>query len=150
MKVEERKIIQDLQAKQAENKDLLERLALEKSWREKEQVNLDKAKTHERDFKEQIVRTEKDLEVEHSGRLRTERDLQELKIKYEAQMEEKRVTLTQAKSLEATLKQMTNDLAELRRNNEELKKKREDIQWVAKSAYDELLAKYNQSKPSPP
>ena len=49
---------------------LTEKLDLEKSWRQKEQETLEKFKHHEKDLKDQIYRTETDLEKEHSNRLR--------------------------------------------------------------------------------
>jgi len=146
MKLQEKKHLKDLEESKARHKEALDKLALEKGWREKEQVNLDKAKHHEKDLKEQVTRTEKDLEREHSERLRLERELQELKVKHEAASEEKRAAATKAMSLETTVNQMSAELKELRRENGELKKKREDIQWVAKSEFDDLRKQYDQLK----
>ena len=145
-KMQEKKLLKDLEESKGRQTELMDKLSLEKGWREKEQANLDKAKAHEKDLKDQIIRTEKDLEHEHSLRLRAERELQEIKVKYEAVLEEKRAALTKTMSLETTVKQLTGDIKELRRSNEELKKKREDIQWVAKSEYDQLLKEYNKLK----
>ena len=145
MKMEQKKILHDADAEKARNKELVDKLALEKSWREKEQVNLDKAKAHEKDLKGQIIRTESDLEKEHTGRLRAERDHQDLKIKFDALTEEKRALSTKAMSLETTVAQLSREVKELKKANEELGRKREDIQWVAKSEFEEvkklLLAK---------
>ena len=138
MQMEQKKVLQDVDAEKARNKELLDKLALEKSWREKEQVNLDKAKAHEKDFKMQIIRTENDLEKEHTGRLRAERDHQELKIKYDALLEEKRLLSVKAMSLETTVGQLSREVKDLKKSNEELSRKREDIQWVAKSEFEEL------------
>ncbi len=133
-----KKVDLEVDAQKALNKELSEKLALEKSWREKEQATLDKFKQHEKDFKDQIYRTEKDLEKEHSTRIRLERELQELKIKHDQVVEEKRQLGVKASSLETTLEQHTKELKDLRRENAQLKEKREDIQWVAKTEYDEL------------
>jgi hypothetical protein len=145
MKTEHKKALQDMDGQKTRNQELVEKLALEKGWREKEQGNLDKAKAHEKDLKEQIFRTEGDLEKEHTARMRAERDHQELKVKYEALMEEKRLLSTKAMSLETTVQQLSKETKDLKRDNENLSRKREDIQWVAKSEFEEvkklLLAK---------
>ena len=146
IKQEEKKFLRNIEDEKKISADLKDKLALEKGWREKEQANLDKFKAHEKDLKDQIIRTEKDLEREHSNRLRLERELQELKVKYDAVSEEKRASSTKAMSLESTVSQMGKDLKALRIENEELKKKREDIQWVAKSEYDQLLKEFNKLK----
>ncbi len=138
MKMEQKKLLQDMEGQKARNQELVEKLALEKGWREKEQGNLDKAKAHERHLKEQIFRTEGDLEKEHTTRLRAERDHQELKVKYEALLEEKRLLSTKAMSLETTLEHLSKEARELKRSNESLSRKREDIQWVAKSEFEEV------------
>src|SRR5579863_6258454 len=72
MKMDQKRTQQLIDDRKSEVKDLVEKLALEKSWREKKQETLEKFKLHEKDFKGQISRTESDLEKEHSNRLRLE------------------------------------------------------------------------------
>lgn len=143
IKVRERDVLKNLEESRAQHREALDKLTLEKGWREKEQGNLEKARQHEKALKDQILRTEKDLEQQHSERLRLEREFQDLKIKHESLMEEKRAASTKALSLESTVTQLNGELKDLRRENNELKKKREDIQWVAKTEFDELQKKYN-------
>jgi len=138
MKMDQRKSQQLIDERKSETKDLVEKLALEKSWREKEAETIEKYKLHEKDFKDQIYRTEADLEKEHSNRLRLERELQELKIKHEQGVEEKRQVLIKANSQQATLESNARELRELKSENARLKEKREDIQWVSKSEFDDL------------
>lgn len=134
-----------LQALEDQKKELIDKLQLEKSWREKEQVTIDKFKSHEKDLKEQIFRTEADLEKEHSSRLRIERDLQDVKIKYDSTVEEKRELGVKAASLETTLDVLKRQLSQLQQENSKLKEKREDVQWVAKSEFDELNKRHQQT-----
>ncbi len=138
MKMDQRRIQQVADEHKAETKDLVEKLALEKSWREKEQETLEKFKHHEKDFKDQIYRTEGDLEKEHSNRLRLERELQEIKIKHEQLVEEKRQLSIKAGSQQATLESNVKEIRDLKYENSQLKEKREDVQWVTKSEFDEL------------
>jgi chromosome segregation ATPase len=138
MKMDQKRAQQSVDERKAEAKDLVEKLALEKSWREKEQDTLEKFKAHEKDLKDQIFRTEGDLEKEHSNRLRLERELQDIKIKHEQILEEKRLLSIKASSQQTTLESNAREIRELRSENAQIKEKREDIQWVAKSEFDEL------------
>jgi len=138
MKIGQKNVWQEVDGHKAEIKDMAEKLALEKSWREKEQATLEKFKHHERDFKDQIHRTESELEKEHSNRLRLERELQEIKLKYDQILEEKRQLSIKAASQQTTLETNARELKELKSENALLKEKRADIQWVAKSEFDEL------------
>ncbi len=138
MKMDFKRAQQAAQEDQVKVKDLIEKLALEKSWREKEQETLEKFKHHEKNLKDQIIRTEGDLEKEHSSRLRLERELQELKIKHDQIIEEKRQLSVKTNSQQAGLEANAGELKELRRTISQLKEKREDIQWVAKSEFDAL------------
>ena len=103
MKMDQKRAQQLADERKSEAKELVEKLALEKSWREKEQETLEKFKTMRRSYKDQIFRTESDLEKEHSNRLRLERELQEIKIKYEQILEEKRQLSIKASSQQTTL-----------------------------------------------
>ncbi len=138
LKGEQKKAFQELEAQKLQNKELIDKLSLEKSWREKEQVTLEKFKHHEKDFKEQIFRTEQEVEKEHSNRIRLERELQDLKIKHDEIVEEKRQLSVKSMSLETSLAAANKELKELRSQNAELSRRKEDIQWVAKSEFDSL------------
>jgi len=138
MKMDQKRVQQVDHEHKSQTKELMEKLALEKSWREKEQETLEKFKHHEKDLKEQIYRTESDLEKEHSNRLRLERELQEIKIKFEQIVDEKRQLSIKASSQQSTLESNSKELRELKYENSQLKEKREDVQWVTKSEFDEL------------
>jgi hypothetical protein len=138
MKMDQKRAQQIADERKSESKDLVDKLALEKSWREKEQATLEKFKLHEKGLKDQIIRTESDLEKEHSNRLRLERELQDIKIKHEQVVEEKRQLSIKASSQQTTLESNTKELRELKSEISRLQVKREDIQWVAKSEFDEL------------
>ena len=138
MKMDQKRALALADEKKSETKDLVDKLALEKSWREKEQETLEKFKVHEKSLKDQIFRTEADLEKEHSNRLRLERELQDIKIKHDQVLEEKRQLSIKASSQQTTLESNARELRELKYENAQLKERREDIQWVAKSEFDEL------------
>ena len=138
MKMDQKKAQQLADESKSETRKVVDKLALEKSWREKEQETFEKFKFHEKDLKEQIFRTESDLEKEHSNRLRLERELQDIKITYEQILEEKRLLSIKADSQQTTLESKSKEIRELKLENSKLQEKRDDIQWVAKSEFDEL------------
>ncbi len=138
MKMDQKRAQQLADERKSEAEELVEKLALEKSWREKEQETLEKFKLHEKDSKDQIYRTESDLEKEHSNRLRLERELQDIKIKHEQILDEKRQLSIKAGSQQTTLESNARELRELKFENAKLQEKRADIQWVAKSEFEEL------------
>ena len=138
MKIEQKRAQQLADERKSEAKELADKLALEKSWREKEQAAIEKFKLHEKGLKDQIYRTESDLEKEHSNRLRLERELQDIKIKLEQIIEEKRQLSIKASSQQTTLESNVREIRELKSENARLKEKREDAQWVTKSEFDEL------------
>jgi len=118
-----------------------EQLAREKAWREKETQVMAKVKNVDHELKDEIKKSQKILDEEHSLRLRLERDLQELKIKASKLTEDERAVTLKVLTLEKDLSITNKELRELRNTNNELKKQKEDIQWVAKSDYDELAMK---------
>jgi hypothetical protein len=119
-----------------------EQLAREKAWREKETQVMNKVKNVDHELKDEVKKLQKTIDDEHSLRLRLERDLQELKIKAGRLSEEERALSIKAMGLEKDLSIANKELRDLRHTNVELKKQKEDIQWVAKSDYDELAMKF--------
>ncbi|MDE2027193.1 MAG: hypothetical protein KGK03_04925 [Candidatus Omnitrophica bacterium] len=138
MKMDQRRAQQAADEQKTQVKELTEKLALEKSWREKEQAAMERSKQHEKGLKEQVSRTEGDLEKERSHRSRLERELQELRIKYDQIIDEKRQLSIKAGSQQATLESNAREIRALKDECVQLKERREDVQWVAKSEVDEL------------
>jgi chromosome segregation ATPase len=149
MKMDQRRVLQTSEEDKDKAKELVEKLSLEKSWREKAQQTLEKSKQDEKGLKEQIKRTESDLEKEHSSRLRLERELQDIKVKLDQLTEEKRLLSIKAGSQQSTLESHERQIRELKAENAKLKEKREDIQWVAKSEVDELKKEIARLKNKP-
>jgi len=138
LKMQQKDLEKQLEAVKSKETVLIDKLSQEKGWREKEQANFDKLKEHEKGLKDQIYRTEADLEKEHSARIRLEQQLAEIKTKFDSLQDEKRALSTKAMSLETTVEQVNKELLYLRQQNTELARKKEDVQWVAKSDYEAL------------
>ena len=142
LKKERKEFFDKIEDSQKVIREQNEQLAREKAWREKETQVMNKVKNVDHELKDEIKKSQKDLDAEHSLRLRLERDLQELKIKASKLTEDERSLTLKAMTLEKELELTNKELRELKRTNTELKKQKEDIQWVAKSDYDELVMKF--------
>ncbi len=125
---------------QEEMKDLQEKRAQEKSWREKEQDAIDKRNKEAQQFKQERLKLEQSIEEEHAVRLRSEHEFRELKKEYEIANTERRAQAAKILSYETTLAQNKSELAELKRANAKLKEKNEATVWIAKPEYDKLEA----------
>lgn len=123
-----------------------EQLAREKVWREKEIQVVEKVKNVDHELKDELKKAQKMLDDEHSVKLRLERETQELKISTGKLKEESRALSVKLMATEKELELTSKELRELRRTNAELKKQKEDIQWVAKSDYDEIKMKLKQAE----
>jgi len=144
IKMEQGKVQQLIDEHKSQAKELAEKLALEKGWREKEQESLEKSRKYEKDLKDQVHRTENDLEKERSHRLRLEGELRYLKTMHEEILEEKRLLSIKAASQQTTLESNAREIRELKSENVRLKVKHEDVQWVAKSEFDKLKKQLQQ------
>lgn len=128
----------ELAAEQGKNRHLQEKLAQEKSWREKEQETIDKRSREMIQFKQEHLKLEKDFEGEHSLRLRLEHESKDLKRDLDQVNAERRALSTKVLGLESSLGEHKKELEELKKLNAKLKEKNEAVMWVAKSEYDKL------------
>ena len=142
LKKDRKSFIDKLEDSQKIIREQAEQLSREKAWREKETQVMTKVKNVDHELKDEIKRSQNALNDEHSLRLRLERDLQEFKIKAGALSEIERSLTIKVMTLEKELELTTKEVRQLKNTNTELKKLKEDIQWVAKSDYDELAMKH--------
>lgn len=127
-------------------REQIEQLAREKNWREKETQAVEKVKNIDHELKDELKKAQKALEDEHSLKLKLDRELQDAKINLSKIKEEARALSVKLMAVEKESDVDKKELRELRRTNTELKKQREDIQWVAKSDYDEVKMKLKQAE----
>ena len=116
-------------------------MAREKAWREKESLVVEKVKNVDHELKEELRKSQNALNEEHSVKLRMDIELQESKITISKLKEEIRALTVKVMAIERESDAANKELRELRRTNTELKKQKEDIQWVAKTDYDEVVLK---------
>lgn len=142
LKKERRSFIDQLEDQKKIIQEQIEQLAREKAWREKETQVVEKVKNVDHELKEELRRTQNTLNEEHSLKLKVDIELQETKIALSKIKEEARALTVKLMALENENGNSLKELRELRRANAELKKQKEDVQWIAKSDYDELLMKF--------
>ncbi len=138
----ERKTFADtIEDKQKIINEQIEQLSREKAWREKETQVVEKVKNIDHELKEELRKAQNALNDEHSQILKMDIELQESKIIMSKLKEEIRAFTVKVMAIEKESDAANKELRELRRVNAELKKQKEDIQWVAKSDYDDTVLK---------
>ncbi|MBL8014029.1 MAG: hypothetical protein JNN05_09300 [Candidatus Omnitrophica bacterium] len=129
----------------ADNKKIideqLEQLAREKAWREKESQMVEKVKNFDHELKDELRKAQNMLDEEHSLKLKVDIELQEAKILISRLKEEVRALTVKTLAMEKQADVANKELKDLRYANTELKKQKEDVQWIAKSDYDEVVMK---------
>lgn len=139
LKKERKVFLEELEDQKKIIQEQIEQLAREKAWREKETQVYEKVKNVDHELKEELRRLQNALNEEHSVKLRSDIELQEHKVNLARAKEEARSLTVKVMALEKENEGSARELRELKRTNAELKKQKEDVQWIAKSDYDELL-----------
>lgn len=122
----------------------IEQLAREKAWREKEGQMVEKVKHADHDLKEELRKTQNILNEGHSVKLRLEIEIQENKITIAKYKEEVRSLIAKQLAWEKESEANKKELRELKFTNAELKKQKDDIQWVTKTDYDLVMRRCRQ------
>jgi len=115
-----------------------EKLAQEQGWHDKEQQGLEGKTKEINQLKKDLQMAELNLGEEHSLRLRFEREFKETKRAFDTLNEQRRKLEAENLKINAYAETYMRELNELKRENRELKKKKDDINWVAKSEFSRL------------
>ncbi len=107
----------------------------EKVWREKEEAALEKEKSQERALREDLLRTREALNTESTEKIRMEHELKDIRRVKEELSGANRGLSTRLMELERQLEAAVKELRQLRDENAQLRRKKEDTEWVAKSDY---------------
>lgn len=133
-RIKERELIR----KKEKNKKLQEKLAQERGWHDREQKDIDRNIKEVHRTRQEMIELEKDLDGEHSSRLKRERESKDLKRDFETLNEQKREGDSELIKVKVQAEQGRQEIRELKASNTELSKKHEDTTWVAKTEYDKL------------
>jgi len=119
-------------------KKLQEKLSQERSWHDQEQKDIGKHAGQLKELKEDLKKAQESFAQEHAIHLRMERDFKEIQKEMEKIQEDKRHAEGEVMGLKAKADTLYQEVLQLRKENKELKKKSEDVTWIAKSEYVKL------------
>jgi hypothetical protein len=119
-------------------KNLRVQFEQEKIWREKEESVVEKEKKQERLLQDELNRTRASLDQEQTARIKIESDYKEARRAREEQAAEIRQLNARNMDLDRRLSDALKELKQLRDENVELKREKNEDQWVAKSDFKRI------------
>jgi len=119
-------------------KKLQEKLSQERQWHEKEQGSIDKKGKEFQELKAELIAMQESYSKAHSANLRYEHQVKELQTKIDSLNEQRRTDEEENDLLTANVKNDKQEIAQLKKENIQLAKKKEDINWIAKTEYERI------------
>jgi len=119
-------------------KKLQEKLSQERRWHQKEQGSIDKRGKEFQEMKTELIAIQEIYSKAHSANLRYEHQVKELQGKIDALNEQRRTNEEENDQLQAQVKNNKQEIVELKKENIQLQKKKEDIHWIAKTEYERV------------
>jgi len=107
----------------------------EQIWRKKEEDFVEKEKTREKLLEAELNKTRDSLNTEMTSRIKLEYEVKELRTVKESTSADARHLSSQNMEQERKIKTLTDENRELKRENAQLKVKKEANQWIAKDDY---------------
>lgn len=120
---------------EAKSRKLQEKLVQEKKWHEKENDDISKRTSESYKLRGEILKIQESFAKEHAVRLRQDRELKEFKGENDSLNNLRRNLELENARMKSTGENYRIQVAHLKAENTEFKKKREDIMWVAKTDY---------------
>ncbi len=122
----------------AKAKKLQEKITQERSWHEKEKSEVDRKGGEFKKLQDELAKSQDHFSKEHALTLRLEQELKELRLVMDSTNSQRRAAEAESAQLKAQVESYRKDTAQLRRENTELSKKKEDASWIAKSEYERV------------
>lgn len=119
-------------------KKFREKLAQERLWHEKEQDSIDKKGKDFQELKVELIDIQESYSKAHSANLRFEHQVKELQDQVDSLNGRRRVVEEENTQLTAKVKNDQRDIAYLKKENIQLEKKKEDVNWIAKTEYQRV------------
>jgi len=123
-----------------------EKLSQERGWKKKESSDIEKQGEVILRLKKDLTQVEHNLAREHGLRLRFERELKDLKDQIDSTIDEKRALEMEILKMKSQADVQRKEMLELREMNMKLSKKKEETAWVAKSEYQKLEEKLQETQ----
>ena len=146
LKAQERKTQKVLAVEKEKNAKLQEKVAKEKEWLVKEEESLGRKDKEVLELKQNLTKVENDFEREYSAKLKLEQQLKDLRSDHDSLTKESREQSLKIMRLEGELDLYKKELAKLKKLNEELSKKSDETQWIAKTEFDKLTLKLKEKE----
>ena len=119
-------------------KKLQEKLSQEREWYKKEQNTLDKQGKEYQQLRVELGKVQESFSSEHAANIRLEHKLKDLEQQKDSLNEQRRADEGEKARLKAVIENNRREMVQLKKENAELSKKQEDVQWVAKTEYDRV------------
>ncbi len=146
LKEEEKQLREKIKDEEQKTQKFEEKLKREKQWLAEQESSLDRRTKEMRHVKIDLTKAQTDREHEYSLRLAAERDKKEIQVALEKLTKERNDLVLKVTNLEFILRTQKEELADLRKTNASLQKKKEEDQWVAKSEFDKLEMQLKQKE----
>ena len=128
----------NLIVEQAKVKKLQEKLSQEREWHQKEQSAIDKKGSEFLQLKQELLKLQELFSSEHAANLRFAHEVQELKRDNDSLNGQRRAMESEMAQVKARMENQRVENTRLKQENTELQKKKEDVNWIAKSEYDRV------------
>jgi hypothetical protein len=138
LKREEQKIKEKIKEEEQKAQKFEEKLKREKQWLAEQESSLDRRTKEMRHVKIDLTKAQTDREHEYSLRLAADREKKEVQADLEKITKERNELALKVTNLEFVLRTHKEELADLRKTNAVLQKKKDEEQWIAKSEFDKL------------
>ena len=115
-----------------------EKLSQERQWHEKEQGSIDKKGRDFQELKVELIDIQESYSKAHSANLRFEHQVKELQDQLDLLNERRRAIEEENTQLTAKIKNDQQKMAQLKKENIQLKKKKEDVNWIAQTEYQRV------------
>jgi len=119
-------------------KKLQEKLSQERQWHTKEQDSIDKRGKEVQQLKRELLSVQESFSKEHAANIRLEHKVRELEEQNKALNEMRRSIERENAEFKAKMENNRREISDLKRENKQLIKKKEDVNWIAKEEYERV------------
>ncbi len=134
----EKETEKQLMVERVKVKKFQEKLSQERQWHEKEQGSIDKKGRDFQELKVELIDIQESYSKAHSANLRFEHQVKELQDQLDLLNERRRAIEEENTQLTAKIKNDQQKMAQLKKENIQLKKKKEDVNWIAQTEYQRV------------
>ena len=127
-----------LLVEQEKVKRLQEKILQERQWHDKEESEINRKAKELEDLRDELKNVQGQLVKEHADNLKMDNSLKEIKVDIDKLNDLRRLAEAESAQLKAKAESYQKEISQLRIENRELSRKKEDTQWIAKSEYSQL------------